>query len=850
MGAPVPVLVEKGGRFFARWSRDDDAMRSRNRSVLETPDSIDSVDDALAAALRSDTGEVRWKSKDDIRDLGRRLAAWRLGDAAGQEACAQIGFRLVEPPVIRGDAVGAGLWRLEVAGRPKSAARLRALGAACRVWPPLCGMADESLELEQSELEAFLRVGAPALRSAGYRVCVPDQLAAEVAAEAVVSPEDGSAAKGDAAAPLRAKVTIRVAGEVVKREEIEFLLEQGSSIVFFRGHWIEVDRSILKSALKVLEADGRKMTEREALAFAFGLPRTRGISVSRVKGTGWFGKVLDGLRNGGRFKVLRKPKGFAGNLRDYQRRGYSWLKHLTDRGFGALLADDMGLGKTVQTIAWILKRRESSAAGRVLIVAPVSVTMNWIRELRRFAPKLKVLLQQGRERLSGESFVRAAADCAVVVTGYPLFVKDFSLLSDVGFEALVLDEAQMIKNPDTRVSRAARSFPCSDRIALTGTPFENRVMDLWSIEEFLNTGMLGARSELVQDFERNLDGGASSPALAELKKVLEPFLLRRLKSDPGVAAELGPKREIREYCVLSPRQRAAYEVAVSRYSAVPREGRGRSGDALALLTELKLVCDGLGGDGTLHGGKVDRLEELLDSIFDAGESALVFTQYAKVGAQLKALLEKKFDRTVPFLHGGLSPAARESQISAFNSSDVPTAFVLSLKAGGFGLNLTKATHVIHYDRWWNPAVESQATDRAHRIGQSRTVFVHLFISHGTLEDRIDTLLEEKRALAGELVVSGESFLLKMSREEFTRTIALAGGSNLVDTVADTADVRQGSNLVDTVADTADVRQGSNLVDTVADTAKAAISDCDQQGSTLAAINKVRPHNLQPSTLNS
>ena len=778
MGAPVPLLVEKGGRFFARWSRDDAVMRSRNRSVLESPDRIDSVDDAFVAALRSDSGVVEWKSREDVRDLGRRLAAWRLGDEAGPEACSCVGFRLVEPSADETtgaplpDGRCAGLWRLEVAGRQKSAAERRALGAACRVWPPLCGMTDASLELEQSELESFLRVGAPSLKAAGYRVFVPERLSAEVSAEAVVSPDGVKGSEGDASAPLRAKVTIRVAGEVVKREEIEFLLEQGSSIVFFRGHWIEVDRSILKSALKVLEVDGGKMSEREAIAFAFGLPRTRGISVSRVKGTGWFGKVLDGLRGGGKFKVLRKPKGFAGNLRDYQRRGYSWLKHLTDRGFGALLADDMGLGKTVQTIAWILKRRESPSAGRVLIVAPVSVTMNWMRELKRFAPKLKAILQQGRERLSGDSFARAAADCAVVVTGYPLFVKDFQMLSDVGFEALVLDEAQLIKNPDTRVSRAARSFPCTDRIALTGTPFENRAVDLWSIEEFLNTGLLGSRNDFVRDFERQIDGGSGSSALSELKKVLEPFLLRRLKSDPGVAAELGPKREIREYCVLSPRQRAAYEVAIARYSSAPREGRGRSGDALALLTELKLVCDGLGGDGTLHGGKVDRLEELLDSIFDAGESALVFTQYVKVGERLKTLLEKRFKREVPFLHGGLSPAARESRIAAFNSSDAPTAFVLSLKAGGFGLNLTKATHVIHYDRWWNPAVESQATDRAHRIGQGRTVFVHLFISHGTLEDRIDTLLEEKRALAGELVVSGESFLLKMSRDEFTRTISL------------------------------------------------------------------------------
>jgi hypothetical protein len=769
MSAPVPMLVEKGGKFFARWSRDDAKMRTRNRSVLEIPDSIDSVDDAFIAALRTDDAVVRWKSKEDLADLGRRLAAWRLGDEMDEGACARVTFRLVAPA-----ADCAGPWTLRIASRPATAPEYRALGLACRVWLPLCGMADDALELEQTEVEAFLRVGAPALKAAGYGVELPEGLAAEVVAEAVVSPDGGRAAMpgaADSPPSLKAKVTIKVAGEAVSRHEIEFLLDQESSMVFFRGRWIEVDRGVLKSALKALDANGRKMTEREALSFAFGFRRVRGIPASRVKGTGWFGKVLDELRAGGRFRTLTKPKGFKGSLRAYQRRGYSWIKYLTDRGFGALLADDMGLGKTIQTIAWILKRRETSA-DRTLIVAPVSVTMNWVRELKRFAPKLKVLLQQGKDRLQGGSFARAAAECAVVVTGYPLFVKDFGAFSDVGFGALVLDEAQTVKNPDTRVSRAARAFPCADRIALTGTPFENRAMDLWSIEEFLNAGLLGSRGDFARDFECRAVGGASPASLAELKKILSPFLLRRLKTDPGIAAELGPKREVREYCVLSPRQRAAYEVALARYAAAPHGGRGERGAALALLTELKLVCDGLGGDGGLDGGKVERVYELLDSIFDAGESALVFTQYAKVGERLQALLAERFGREVPFLHGGLSPAARERQIAAFNAAERPTAFVLSLKAGGFGLNLTKATHVIHYDRWWNPAVENQATDRAHRIGQTHPVLVHLFISHGTLEDRIDAMLEEKRALAGELVVSGESFLLKMSEEEFARTVRL------------------------------------------------------------------------------
>ena len=770
------MLVGENGKFCARWSCNDETMRLRNRSILERPDRIVSVDDAFLDALRSDDAEVKWPSKDDLVDLGRRLDAWRLEQSADNVSCADVIFR-ISPPVTaaakrrRADVPPEMPWKLDVLLRKRTEETLRALGVACRIYSPLRGMTGSSMELEQSEVETFLRIGAPALKSAGYSLELPDELAAEVVAEAEMVSEN-KIVKSVEKKTVKAKITIHVAGEKVSRADIAFLLDQGSSIVFFRGRWIEVDRGILKNALKVLDADGKQMSEREAMSFALGFRRARGLAATRVKGTGWLGKILDELKSGGSFKVLAKPKGFKGDLRGYQRRGYSWLKHLTDRGFGALLADDMGLGKTIQTIAWLMKRREADDAKPVLIVAPVSVTMNWLRELAKFAPSIKVMLHQGKERLAGGSFLRAVKKCDVVVTGYPLFVKDFRLLSEAGFGALVLDEAQLIKNPDTRMAQSARAFPCLDRVALTGTPFENRVTDIWSIEEFLNAGLLGPRSEFVEDFERPIREGGSAPAMAELKKALAPFLLRRLKNDPEIAAELGAKREIREYCVLSARQRAAYEVALARYANAPREERGGKGHALALLTELKLVCDGLGGDGEVYGGKVERLVELLESIFDAGESVLVFTQYVKVGERIKALIEKKFSRRVPFLHGGLTPSARDAQIAAFNSAESPTAFVLSLKAGGFGLNLTKATHVIHYDRWWNPAVENQATDRAHRIGQSRTVFVHLFISHGTLEDRIDRILEEKRTIAGELVVSGESFLLKMSDKEFARTVAL------------------------------------------------------------------------------
>ncbi|MDO5320165.1 MAG: DEAD/DEAH box helicase, partial [bacterium] len=473
-------------------------------------------------------------------------------------------------------------------------------------------------------------------------------------------------------------------------------------------------------------------------------------------------------------------------------------------GFGPCLADDMGLGKTIQAIAFILHRVQGSKfqvpgseftvsgdgdetirplppkpgtlnsergtlnleheTAPVLIVAPVSVTTNWVREFRKFAPGLRVLLHQGGTRAMGSSFRLACRDVDVVVTGYSLLVKDFRDFADISFSALILDEAQTIKNPDTRAARAARALEAPVKVALTGTPFENSANDLWAIEEFLNPGLLGDRKDFEETFTRAIRDDARGSAAAKLKRVLEPFMLRRLKTDPGVAAELGEKREVREYCSLSVAQRRAYEDALTAFhtDAVAEEpSRGR---ILALLTELKLICDGE--------GKLARLDELLAEIFANGESCLIFTQYAKVGRMIRAHLQEEFGRLFPFLHGGLTPAQREDEIAAFNADAEPNAFILSLKAGGFGLNLTRATHVIHFDRWWNPAVENQATDRAHRIGQTKTVFVHAFICAGTLEDHIDELLESKRYLANEVVAGGEAFLTKMNAREFEKVVEL------------------------------------------------------------------------------
>ncbi|MBR1587371.1 MAG: DEAD/DEAH box helicase [Kiritimatiellae bacterium] len=761
-------------------------VRRAGRSPLEGGTGRhETVHDAWLAALRSDSSRLRWPDPDDARELMRQLRTWRAPLAVSAADRAALTFTLVPA-----DAEEAP-WRLALSAPPATRMGLVSLGQAASVFPPLRSLRGGSVDLSRAEAESFLRTGASALSAAGYSVAIPDGVAGEhvsAVAELVTAGDATERSQGPAEAagrPITPKLTIRVDGETVTEQEIEFLLDQGSTLVFFRNRWIEVDRNVLREALRALRATkAKKLSVREATSFALGLGRLGRLRIDEVKAHGWLRGLLNELRGEQAFSILPPPPGLRGTMRDYQLRGYSWLAFLAKWGFGPCLADDMGLGKTVQAIAYMLHAKDEGgrlkakklnageddngnpAVKATLVVAPVSVTTNWTRELKKFAPSLKVMLHQGPDRLIGGSFARACAMADVVVTGYSLLVKDFRLFADASFSALILDEAQMIKNPDTQAARAARALDAPVKVALTGTPLENSANDLWSLEEFLNPGLLGERRDFEAMFTRAIRENAMSGATARLKHILEPFMLRRLKTAPGIASELGPKREIREYCPLSPAQRRRYEDALASYRAdvAAADGEPSRGRMLALLTELKLVCDG--------DGKLARLGDLLEGIFANGESCLVFTQYAKVGRQIRDFLREEFGRTFPFLHGSLPPAEREAEIKAFDADPEPNAFILSLKAGGFGLNLTRATHVIHFDRWWNPAVENQATDRAHRIGQAKTVFVHTFICPGTLEDRIDELLAAKRQLANEVVAGGESFLLKMNPREFERTVSL------------------------------------------------------------------------------
>ena len=724
-GRFYPSLDREEDGWYARWHSldgEDGWVDELVRSATMTRMSEDAEEqrhetlhDAWMLALRSTTGRVIWDDA-ECQAFAEDLREWSGEAEIDVQARANTVFELKAGE--SGFAISCAL--------PRGKMALKVLGQATRVCGLLRGMrrAGDRLEvvLSAGEAEGFVGHDARALADAGYTVRGCD-LRAEITVAADV--QAGASADSKKAT---LSLTVRVAGEPVTAEEVRFLLDQGSSLVYFRDRWIEVDRNILREALRVLErVSGRSVAN--PLAFALGVGRIGRLELDEISSHGWVRGLVNELRARGESLLPElNPVGFAGELRDYQRRGATWLKFMTDHGFGALLADDMGLGKTVQTIAWLLATPRN---GPALIVAPLTLLANWRHELARFAPTMKVYVHQGVNRSTAVGFAREVTGIDVVLTSYNLLVKDYVMFGATRWSAMVLDEAQAIKNPDTRVARAARALAPVRRVALTGTPIENSVTDVWSIEEFLNPGFLGERRQFEERFP-----------VRKLARALEPFVLRRLKSDRSIAGELGEKREIREYCVLSAAQRREYEAALDGF----RHGERRHGDIFALITSLKLICDGE--------GKLARLMELVESIFENDESVLVFTQYAKVGVWLREELERRFARRFPFLHGGLSAAERERQIRDFNRPGA-RAFVLSLRAGGFGLNLTKATHVIHFDRWWNPAVENQATDRAHRIGQDQEVFVHTFITSGTIEEHIEDILARKAALSVSVISDSE-----------------------------------------------------------------------------------------------
>jgi SNF2 family DNA or RNA helicase len=575
--------------------------------------------------------------------------------------------------------------------------------------------------------------------------------------------------------------------QALSLEELEALARLKQPLVRLRGQWVELGLQELQRAIQLWREQPREtMPVRQALQLALGsAPSMRGLEFAGVQATGRLQELRRLLEGEGRFEELPPPEGLRGSLRPYQLKGYSWLAFLSHWGLGACLADDMGLGKTVQVLALAQRRREEGARRPVLVVCPTSVVNNWRREAERFTPKLPLLVHHGAGRSKGSQFREQAEGSALVISTYALLHRDLEQLQEVSWGAAVLDEAQAIKNPQTRQARAAFALSAEYRIALTGTPVENNVGDLWSIMEFLNPGFLGSEADFRRRFFLPIQGWHDAEASKLLKRITAPFILRRLKTDRSVIADLPEKMELKVYCTLTREQASLYRAVLreAEEELATAEGMKRRGLILALLSRLKQICNhpaqflrepaGNGAGRPERSGKLARLVEMLEEVAATGDRALVFTQFVGMGRIIRQQLQELTGREVLFLHGGVPKRQRDLMVERFqDQGQSPAVFVLSLKAGGTGLNLTRASHVFHFDRWWNPAVEDQATDRAFRIGQSRQVQVHKFICAGTLEEKIDEMIEAKKALSERVIGAGEAWLTELSNAELKEVFAL------------------------------------------------------------------------------
>jgi hypothetical protein len=740
----------------------------------------------------------------DTEDAGADRA-----EAAGAGALAQVdddgAWRLdfllqaSDDPSVR---VPAGeVWKAdgELRGMPGRGAEtpqewlLGDLGRALRLFPglepALRTARPAGLELDTEGAYHFLREAAPLLERAGFAVLVPpwwrkrgSRLGARLQLR---SPAPGSAAPGLLGLEGICEYEWRLAlgDETLSPEEFRALAGLKVPLVRLRGRWVELRPEDVEAALRLFEEGGGagETTALEALRLAAGTePGPAGLPVVDVEAGGWIGALLEG---DARLERAKEPPGFRGRLRPYQRRGLAWLAFLDRLGLGACLADDMGLGKTVQLLALLLAERAEAPTrpAPTLLVCPMSVVGNWQREAERFAPALRVHVHHGAERLGGEALREAVADADLVVTTYALAARDQDSLAAVGWGRVVLDEAQNVKNPGARQTRAVRSLRARRRVALTGTPVENRLAELWSIMEFLNPGLLGSAREFRERFATPIERYRDEERAERLRRLTGPFVLRRLKTDRSIIRDLPEKQEIRVYCNLTREQASLYQAVVDDMLRRVEESEGieRKGLVLATMMKLKQVCNHpaqlLQDRSALEGrsGKLALLEEVLAEALDIGDRALVFTQFAEMGRMLQPHLRERLGREVLFLHGGVAKKARDEMVERFQREDGPPVFLLSLKAGGTGLNLTAANQVIHFDRWWNPAVEDQATDRAFRIGQERNVQVRKLVCAGTLEERIDLMIEQKKELAERVVGTGEGWLTELSTAELREVVRLS-----------------------------------------------------------------------------
>ena len=769
------------------------------------------VPEAWARSLVSaDPWLPDWVDRAKLAALAARVGAWvRSGAVVGGRA--RLCLRVREPARPRGE------WAVELLAQdndePSLVVPLRdmwtggspfaegamhdllaALARTARLAPELAGVLDaevpDRVALDDRAVLTLLRERAAPLEDAGIAVLLPSWWSAPTRLGLRARARSSSSTSGVTSDRLGLDVLVdfeweaALGGRRLTKADLAVLVRAAAAkqeLVRLRGEWVEIRPDRIEALLDRIGRTGTAPAG-ELMRAALGLGNLSlpdGLDVAGVdaRGVRWLDALLDDAVHLTAAPVPT-PDGFEGRLRPYQERGVGWMAFLGRLGLGACLADDMGLGKTAQVIAAMLA---DPAEGPALVVCPVSVLGNWEREIARFAPALSVMVHHGPSRRDhDEDFGQRAAAHDVVLTTYSLLARDQEDLASVDWSRIVLDEAQQVKNPGTAQARAAATLRAGRRVALTGTPVENRLGDLWSIMNLLNPGLLGTAPEFRERFALPIERDADPVATERLRRATGPFVLRRLKTDRSIIADLPEKIESVDRCPLTREQATLYQAVVDDLLAQAEEAEGiqRRGIVLAGLTKLKQVCNHpahfLGDGSPLAGrsGKLTRIEELLEEIVAEGDKVLCFTQFAAWGEMLLPYLRGRFGVECLWLHGGVRRPAREEMVTRFSEPDGPPIFLISLKAGGTGLNLTAASHVVHLDRWWNPAVEDQATDRAFRIGQRRNVQVHKLVSTGTVEERIDEMITAKRDLAARVVGTGEQWLTELSTAELRSLVAL------------------------------------------------------------------------------
>jgi SNF2 family DNA or RNA helicase len=803
----------------------DSQVRSAGSSTLDIK-TVSPVREWLQA-LQQESGIVQVETA-ALENLATKLSAWTapLQNQLSQQSQFRTCFQLIPPSPGKANwslnyclqaadeaeflVDATTIWnnsveRLAYAGRTIELPQetlLSGLGLASKLYPlieaSLQAQRPQSCQLNPLQAYDFIKSVAWRFADSGLGVVLPPSLtktdgwASRLGLSIQAETPKVTPAKGGLGLQslLNFKWELTIGGQRLSKAEFDRLIALNSPLVEINGEWVELRAPDVKAAQTFFASRKEQMTLslEDALRLASGDSQMiEKLPVVNFEATGQLQELLNTLSDNQAVSAIATPATFRGQLRPYQALGAGWLAFLERWGLGACLADDMGLGKTIELIAFLVHLQEKdSLEAPTLLVCPTSVLGNWEREVKKFGPTLKVLVHHGDKRAKGKAFAAEIKGKDLIITSYALVFRDAKEFQGIKWQGLVLDEAQNIKNSEAKQSQAVRQIEASFKIALTGTPVENRLQELWSILEFLNPGYLGPRNFFQRRFAIPIEKYGDRESLQTLRSLVRPFILRRLKTDKEIIQDLPEKQEMTVFCGLAAQQAVLYQKIVEESIAEldSAEGIQRRGMILALLVKLKQLCNHPAlvkaeakpkelGIKSQESGKLQRLVEMLEEVIAEGDRALIFTQFAEWGKLLKPHLEQHLGREVLFLYGGIRQQQREEMIDRFqHDPQGPPIMILSLKAGGTGLNLTRATHVFHYDRWWNPAVENQATDRVFRIGQTRNVQVHKFVCTGTLEEKIHDMIESKKALAEQVVSAGENWLTELDTDQLRNLLIL------------------------------------------------------------------------------